>query len=49
MRRSIMSSVLITGASKGVGRATAVELSRRGHRVIATARRQETLADLPGD
>jgi NAD(P)-dependent dehydrogenase (short-subunit alcohol dehydrogenase family) len=44
-----MSSVLITGASKGIGRAIAVELSRRGHRVIATARRQETLADLPVD
>jgi len=44
-----MSSVLITGASRGIGRAIAIELSGRGHRVIATARRQETLADLPVD
>src|SRR5262245_8731813 len=49
MGRFIMSSVLITGASKGIGRAIAVELSGRGHRVIATARRPETLADLPVD
>lgn len=44
-----MSSVLITGTSKGIGRAVAIELAKRGHRVIATARQPETLADLPVD
>ena len=38
--------VLITGCSSGIGRALAVELGARGHDVIATARRLETLADL---
>jgi NAD(P)-dependent dehydrogenase (short-subunit alcohol dehydrogenase family) len=44
-----MASVLITGASKGIGRATAAEFTRRGHRVIATARDPRTLAGLPAD
>jgi NADP-dependent 3-hydroxy acid dehydrogenase YdfG len=41
-----MARVLITGCSTGIGRASAVELTKRGHDVVATARRPETLADL---
>ncbi|WOX13466.1 SDR family NAD(P)-dependent oxidoreductase [Streptomyces sp. N50] len=44
-----MSSALVTGASQGIGRAIAVALAGRGHRVIATARRPETPAELPVD
>jgi NAD(P)-dependent dehydrogenase (short-subunit alcohol dehydrogenase family) len=41
-----MSSVLITGASRGIGRAIATEFASRGHRVVATARDPRSLADL---
>jgi NAD(P)-dependent dehydrogenase (short-subunit alcohol dehydrogenase family) len=41
-----MARVVITGCSTGFGRATALELAGRGHEVIATARRVETLDDL---
>jgi NADP-dependent 3-hydroxy acid dehydrogenase YdfG len=41
-----MPSVLITGASKGIGRATAAEFVARGYYVIATARDPRTLEDL---
>ncbi|MFC4030006.1 SDR family NAD(P)-dependent oxidoreductase [Streptomyces polygonati] len=44
-----MSSILITGASKGVGRAAAAELARRGHRVVATARDPRSLDGLDVD
>ena len=41
-----MTRVLITGCSTGIGRAAAVELTERGHDVVATARRPEALEDL---
>ncbi len=44
-----MSSVLITGSGRGIGRATALELVRRRHRIIATARDPRQLSDLPVD
>jgi NAD(P)-dependent dehydrogenase (short-subunit alcohol dehydrogenase family) len=38
--------VLITGCSSGIGRALAEEFVRTGHRVVATARKVETVASL---
>jgi len=34
-----MTRVLITGCSTGIGRATAVELTKRCYEVVATARK----------
>jgi NADP-dependent 3-hydroxy acid dehydrogenase YdfG len=39
-------NVLVTGASSGIGRATAIAFARRGHQVFAAARREAALADL---
>ncbi|HEX9690151.1 MAG TPA: SDR family oxidoreductase [Thermoanaerobaculia bacterium] len=41
--------ILITGCSSGIGRETAVEAARRGHRVFASARRREDVADLAAE
>lgn len=40
---------VVTGASRGLGRATALELARRGFEVTATMRRPEAAADLPAE
>ena len=37
---------LVTGASSGIGRATALELARRGAKVIVSARRQSEIDQL---
>ena len=40
---------LVTGASRGIGRATALELAREGCDIVAAARTAEQLADLAGE
>lgn len=40
---------LVTGASSGIGRATAVLLARRGERVMAVGRSEERLAELASE
>jgi NAD(P)-dependent dehydrogenase (short-subunit alcohol dehydrogenase family) len=42
-----MARILVTGTTRGLGRALVNELSRQDHEVVATGRRLEDMADLP--
>lgn len=46
-------TILVTGASSGIGKATAIECARMGAKVVMTARNEdrlkETLSEMPGD
>ncbi len=46
IRRCYVASILVTGASRGIGRATCVSLGRAGHRVFATMRDPEKAREL---
>ena len=41
-----MSSIVITGSTKGVGRGLANEFAKLGHNVVITSRRQADIASV---
>lgn len=46
MEENTSKVVVITGASSGIGRATALELSKEGHTVVLASRSKKVLSDL---
>jgi NAD(P)-dependent dehydrogenase (short-subunit alcohol dehydrogenase family) len=46
VKAEVSKSVLITGCSSGIGKATAAWLAQRGYKVWASARKRESIADL---
>ena len=45
----IKKTILITGASSGIGRAVALELGKRGNQIVVTARRDDLLKSLAAE
>jgi len=44
-----LNNILITGATSGIGRATALQLANRGKKVFVTGRNTDKLAELTGE